>query len=139
MNRQPWPNGFDVAQIRISRPTDRLDAVIGFYETDLGLLRIGDFVDHAGWDGVMLGLPGTDVHLEFTSHVDGTPCPAPTSENVVVLYFPDESAMSTAAERMTAAGHDPVELDNPYWAANGGVAFEDPDGWRVLLMPTALV
>ena len=22
-----------------------------------------------------------------------------------------------------------------YWAENGGIAFEDPDGWRVVFMP----
>ncbi|MFI5499759.1 hypothetical protein ACIA5E_11915 [Nocardia asteroides] len=25
--------------------------------------------------------------------------------------------------------------ENPYWAANGGIAFPDPDGWIVMLVP----
>lgn len=33
------------------------------------------------------------------------------------------------------AGHEPVELDNPWWRENGALAFSDPDGWRVVLMP----
>jgi hypothetical protein len=39
------------------------------------------FSNHAGYDGVMIGLPGIDHHLEFTSHVDGSPGPAPSREN----------------------------------------------------------
>ena len=36
---------------------------------------------------------------------------------------------------MAALGHLPVEAENPYWTENGAVTVEDPDGWRVVLMP----
>ena len=32
-------------------------------------------------------LPGSDYHLEFTSHADGSPCPAPSVDNLLVLYL----------------------------------------------------
>ena len=33
-------------------------------------------------------------------------------------------------------GHSPVEAQNPYWTENGAVTVEDPDHWRVVLMPS---
>jgi len=66
-------NAADVAAVRFARPTDRLDDLLRFYQQGLGLQRVDSFEDHAGYSGVMLGLPGEDVHLELTTHVDGSP------------------------------------------------------------------
>jgi hypothetical protein len=35
-------------------------------------------------------------------------------------------------------GHLPVEAENPYWTENDAVSVEDPDHWRVVLMPQSL-
>lgn len=110
--------------------------MVKFYAQDLGLPELGRFDGHAGWDGVMLGLPGPDYHLEFTSHVDGSPCPAPTPENLLVFYLAGDARLYEAVERMADAGHSPVTLENPYWAQYGGIAFEDSDGWRIVFMPS---
>ncbi|WP_223884761.1 VOC family protein [Nocardia colli] len=126
-----WP----VAQVRIARPTDRLDEVVRFYVEGLGLRELFRFTNHDGYDGVMVGLPGTGYHLEFTTHVDGSPGAAPSAENLLVLYFSAAAQMSAAARRLTEFGAEPVEAENPYWTANGGLTFPDPDGWRVVLMP----
>ena len=130
-----WPTSLPVVQVRIARPTDQLEEVVAFYRDLLGLPELYRFTGHAGYDGVMLGLPGADFHLEFTSHENGSPCPAPSAENLLVLYFPGESAMYSVAQRLGAAGHQPVPAENPYWTENGGITFEDPDRWRVVLMP----
>lgn len=135
MTTQQWPATLAVAQVRVARPTDRLAAVEQFYAQVLGLPILYRFENHAGYDGIMLGLPGTDYHLEFTSHVDGSPCPAPTAENLLVLYFHGEPAMYDTVERLAAAGHEPVSAENPYWATVGALTFEDPDGWRLVLVP----
>jgi GNAT superfamily N-acetyltransferase len=129
-----WPTGLPVTQVRVARPTDKLDDVVRFYTTDLGLPELDRFSGHAGYDGVMLGLPGTDHHLEFTAHADGTPGRAPTQENLLVLYVEDPAALAGAVARLRAR-HRPVPLDNPYWAAVGAVAFADPDGRHVVLAP----
>jgi hypothetical protein len=63
-------------QVRIARPTDRLDEVVGFYRDGLGLPELARFDGHAGYSGVILGLPGADHHLEFTRHERGSPGPA---------------------------------------------------------------
>lgn len=124
-----------LAQLRIARPTDRLPEVEEFYAGHLGLPVLYRFENHAGYDGVMLGLPGAEQHLEFTTHVDGSPCPAPTSDNLLVLYFHSDAEMFDVVERLGAHGHEPVEPENPYWTGVGAFTFEDPDGWRVVLVP----
>ncbi|GAS99218.1 glyoxalase/bleomycin resistance protein/dioxygenase superfamily protein [Mycolicibacterium canariasense] len=125
----------ELAQIRVARPTDRLAEVERFYAEHLGLPVIYRFEDHDGYTGVMLGLPGTEYHLEFTTHIDGSPCPAPTLDNLLVLYFHGEAPMYDVVERLAAAGHEPVEPENPYWTKVGALTFEDPDRWRVVLVP----
>jgi catechol 2,3-dioxygenase-like lactoylglutathione lyase family enzyme len=121
-----------VAQVRFARPTQQLDAVIAFYHDGLGLNKLGEFRDHDGYDGVMLGLPGKTYHLEFTRHAAGRPCRAPSADNLLVLYVPDEAQVRAMRERLEGSGHAPVEPENPYWKQNG-VTYEDPDGWRVVL------
>src|SRR4029450_3952053 len=54
-------------QVRVARQTGRLDGLAPFYWDGLGLPQIDHFVGHAGYDGVMLGLPATGAHLEFTA------------------------------------------------------------------------
>jgi catechol 2,3-dioxygenase-like lactoylglutathione lyase family enzyme len=131
----PQPTDLPVRQIRVARPTDRLDEVVSFYHNGLGLPELYRFDDHDGYSGVMLGLPGSDYHLEFTHHVDGSPCPAPTQDNLLVLYFDGRDHVDRIAGRLATLGAQPVEAENPYWPRNGGVTIEDPDGWRVVLMP----
>ena len=127
MNAADW----SVAAVRFARPTDRLDDVLRFYEEGLGLRRIDSFDDHAGYSGVMLGLPDEEVHLELTTHAEGSPGPAPTRDNLLVLYMTDRAAIAQIESRMQALGHEPVEPENPYWSED--LTFADPDGWRVVL------
>lgn len=131
-----WPPTLPAVQVRVARPTDRLAEVVRFYHQGLGLPVVAEFTGHDGYDGVMLGLPGRDYHLEFTSHAGGSPCPAPSRDNLLVFYVTDEVAVSATSQRLRAMGHPPVEPENPYWRTKG-LTFEDPDGWRIVLMRTA--
>lgn len=137
MTSQPWPATLPVRSVRVARPTDKLDDVVRFYTEGLGLPELGRFAGHAGYTGVLLGLPGVEYHLEFTQHDQGSPGPAPTRDNLLVLYFDDRAQVEQAGARLSAAGHRPVEAENPYWTENGAVTVEDPDGWRVVLMPSS--
>ena len=127
-----WPPGLPVLRVRIARPTDRLDEVVGFYRDGLGLQELGRFEAHSGYDGVMLGLPGSDYHLEFTSHEDGSPCPAPSVDNLLVLYLESEQAAEIVSGRLADMGYSDVEPENPYWDGRS-ITIPDPDGWRVVL------
>jgi catechol 2,3-dioxygenase-like lactoylglutathione lyase family enzyme len=128
-----WPADMPVTQIRIARPTDKLDEVVEFYCDGFGLKILGSFHDHEGYSGYILGLPGRELHLEFTHQSEGSPCPAPSRDNLLVLYVPDRAAIARVVNQLSEGGHQPVPPENPYWAERG-VTFEDPDGWRVVLM-----
>ena len=117
-------------QLRVARHTERLDEVVRFYRDGLGLAEIGGFQDHDGYDGVFLQVPGTGSHLELTtggSH--GAPTPHP--ESLLVLYLGNQEAVDSVSTRL---GIDPIAPANPYWAEHG-LTFEDPDGFRVVLVP----
>jgi catechol 2,3-dioxygenase-like lactoylglutathione lyase family enzyme len=117
-------------ELRVARHTERLQEVVRFYRDGLGLTEIGGFRDHDGYDGVFLALPGSGAHLEFTAG-GGHGAPSPHPESLLVLYLGDDAAVETVAARL---GVRPVAPANPYWAQHG-VTFEDPDGFRVVLVP----
>ena len=119
-------------QVRIARHTERLADVVAFYRDGLGLSVIDGFEDHDGYDGVFLDLPGTGAHLELTSG-GGQHVPVPHPESLLVLYLGDRASVDAAVAR---AGVEPVAAENPYWGRNG-VTLEDPDGFRVVLVPAS--
>ena len=117
-------------ELRVARHTARLDELTSFYRDGLGLIEVGGFHDHAGYDGVFLAVPGTRAHLEFTSG-GAHSGPEPHAETLLVLYLVDSAAV---ADALGWIGATPVEPANPYWADHG-VTLEDPDGFRVVLVP----
>jgi catechol 2,3-dioxygenase-like lactoylglutathione lyase family enzyme len=118
--------------LRVARPTDRLDQVVRFYTEGLGLHILYRFENHDGFDGVMVGMPGEAYHFEFTHHQGHSVGRAPTQDNLIVFYLPEQLEWQQTIERMNAARYKPVKSYNPYWD-NKGVTFEDPDGYRVVL------
>ncbi len=129
------PNNIHPIQVRIARPTDKLDKVKEFYKNGLGLEIITSFTKHNGYTGVIFGIPGHDFHLEFISHDKGIPCPAPTKENLIVFYIPDKIEIDSLVRNLKGMGYEPVPPENPYWKEKG-FTYEDPDGWRIVLMNT---
>jgi len=116
--------------LRVARHTERLDEVVAFYRDGIGLPEIGGFSGHDGYDGVFLAIPGAEAHLEITrGGTHGAPAPHP--ESLLVLYVGDAQARDAIANRLHCA---PVAPANPYWAEHGST-FEDPDGFRVVLVP----
>ena len=116
-------------QVRIARQTDNLDAVVAFYRDGLGLTEIGRFTGHDGYDGVLLDLPGTGAHLEFTATTHAT-APPPHPESLIVLYLGSRSEVDRLVARSTATV---VPSLNPYWDRIA-VTVVDPDGFRVVLV-----
>ncbi len=116
-------------QVRFARHTARLEKVVRFYRDGLGLPELGSFRGHDGYDGVFLGLPGTDAHLEFTSGGDHD-APAPHPESLLVLYLGDTHAVEAIVSRVDS---EPVEPANPYWRRHA-VTLADPDGFGVVLV-----
>ncbi|WP_035559299.1 VOC family protein [Hymenobacter sp. IS2118] len=122
--------------LRVARPTDDLPALIRFYCQGLGLQRLSSFADHNGFDGVMLGHPGSAYHLEFTHEPGLQVGRAPTADHLLVFYLPDALEWQAAVQRMADNGCLPVPSYNPYWDEHGRT-YEDPDGYRVVLQHSA--
>jgi catechol 2,3-dioxygenase-like lactoylglutathione lyase family enzyme len=120
------------AHLRVARATDHLDAILAFYRDGLGFHLVGEFRDHQGFDGIMLGHPGSSYHLEFTRERGVTAGRAPNHESLLVFYLPDVEAWRTATARLEALGHASVTPHNPYWNQDART-YEDADGYRVVL------
>ena len=118
--------------LRVARPTNNFDEVKPFYIAGLGLEELGSFEDHDGFDGLMVGMSGALYHLEFTRQRGHDVGRAPTQDNLLVFYIPDEREWRAAIDRMVTAGYLPLPSFNPYWDRDGRT-FEDPDGYRVVL------
>ena len=102
------------------------------YSRGLGLMVVGSFEDHEGFDGVMLGTPDSGYHFEFT-HCRTHPIePTPTPEDLMVLYVPREAEWQAMCNSVLAAGFKQVASFNPYWEVRGKT-FEDADGYRIVL------
>ena len=125
-------------QIRIARPVGDLAASVAMYTRGLGLRELDGFRDHAGFDGVMLEIPGQTFHFEFTYCRNHPVQPAPTPEDLLVVYVPDAAAWRSRCDAMRQAGFKEIASFNPYWQKHGRT-FQDPDGYRVVIEQSAWV
>ncbi|KAF2739442.1 Glyoxalase/Bleomycin resistance protein/Dihydroxybiphenyl dioxygenase, partial [Polyplosphaeria fusca] len=137
------PNPLFKAHLRIARPTPSIPSVLPFYIQGLGFTLLSSFNNHNGFDGAILGHPSLPYHLEFTTqHGHEHEGRAPTKDNLLVFYLPDQEEWTLAVERMQSLGFESVRAENPWWegdgkeAADGGTegrTYEDADGWKVVL------
>lgn len=82
----------------------------------------------------MLGHSSLPYHLEFTQEEGHDPGRAPTKDNLLVFYLPNEGDWKQAVKRMEGVGFESVKSYNPWWDVDGkGKTFEDSDGYRVVL------
>lgn len=119
--------------MRVARPTNDLGAITLFYRDILGFEVIASFLNHEGFDGVMLGHTGLGHHLEFTRAHGHEACRSPSPEHLLVFYMQDANKRKSLLARFDGAGLAPVPSFNPYWDGCG-TTFEDPDGYRIVLM-----
>ena len=118
--------------LRIARPTDQLAEIVQMYVDGFGFEILGQFQDHDGFDGVIIGHRNHPYHVEFTSHQGATVGRAPTKDNLLVFYVPSDTSFEGCCCTLKAAGFLEVDPYNPYWGT-AGKTFEDLDGYRVVL------
>jgi catechol 2,3-dioxygenase-like lactoylglutathione lyase family enzyme len=106
-----------------------MEAMLAFYRDGLGLAEIGRFQDHEGYDGLILDVPNTGAHIEFTWTDHLLPAPA-HPEHLLVLYLGNWEEVRHRLDRLDATS---VPAANPYWD-RVGVTILDPDGFRVVLV-----
>ncbi|MDP9235158.1 MAG: VOC family protein [Actinomycetota bacterium] len=103
-----------------------------FYQELIGLPVLGSFEGSFGEDGTIFGLPDASVHLEIVR--SNEPAAPANRIDMLVFYLPDLAARDRLVAKMEAAGVR-SSSQHPYWQANGGVTFRDPDGREVVFVP----
>ena len=120
--------------IRIARPSLDLAAAERFYARGLGLsvlFRAAGQAELGTHDLLMVGPAGGQWHLELTVGTRDVVTPAPTPEDLLVIYF-GSPVPDAAVSRAVSHGGTVVSAHNPYWD-QGGVTIADPDGYRIVL------
>ncbi len=122
--------------MRVARPTGHLATIKQMYLAGLGLSLLGEFADHDGFDGVILGSANAPYHIEFTAKAGHRVGTAPSEDNLLVFYLENNADWKHRCGRMLAAGFLEMKSFNPYWAVHGKT-FEDVDGYRVVIQHAA--
>ena len=118
--------------MRVAHPTNDIASITEMYCKGLHFKVLGKFEDHDGFDGIMLGHPEAQYHLEFT-HQRGYKAEInPGPEELLVFYIKNFQEWSEMCETAEAAGFISVRSHNPYWDENGKT-FVDVDGYRIVL------
>lgn len=119
-------------KLRIARPTDNLDEITKMYISGLGFTLLGQFENHNGFNGSIIGHEHHPFHFEFTHHIGTKVGKASTQDNLLVFYIPDNIEWLNACTAAKQAGFKSVLSYNPYWDILGST-FEDVDGYRIVL------
>jgi hypothetical protein len=126
-----WPEHLPVGALRVGRSSAHYDQAVQFYRDLVGLPVLESFAGSYGEDGTIFGLPDSSVQLEI---VRSTGLAVGVDRvDMLVLYLPDAAAQERLIARMAAAGMEPTS-QHPYWQANGGVTYQDPDGREVVFV-----
>jgi catechol 2,3-dioxygenase-like lactoylglutathione lyase family enzyme len=121
--------------LRIARHTNNLEKIEDFYVNILGFERLGGFQNHNNYDGVFIGKPKLDWHLEFTKsnekanhHFD--------KDDILVLYPETVLEYNNLINNILENNISIITSKNPYWnnpEVSGGKMFLDPDGFRIVI------
>lgn len=120
-------------RVRIARPSRDLAAAERFYAGGLGLDVLWRTTERVPGehDLLMVGPPGGGWHFELTHDPEHPLEPAPTVDDLFVVYL-GAPVDDELVARLEAAGGTRVTSNNPYWDAHG-VTISDPDGYRLVL------
>jgi hypothetical protein len=126
-----WPEHLPVGALRVGRSSAHYDQTVRFYRNLVGLPVLESFAGSYGEDGTIFGLPDSSVQLEIVRST--APAVRVDRVDMLVLYLADAAAQERLIARMAAAGLEPTS-QHPYWQANGGVTYQDPDGREVVFV-----
>ncbi|WP_395044361.1 VOC family protein [Flavobacterium sp.] len=120
---------------RYARHTNNLENLKSFYTNVLGLELLGGFENHNGYDGVFIGKPDENWHLEFTQSnkiVNHT-----FDEDDVLVFYPNSKLeYELLLEKIHKYSIEFIKAKNPFWndpEVSGGKMFLDPDGYRIVI------
>lgn len=116
---------------RFARHTNNLEQLKSFYIDILGFELLGGFENHSGYDGVFIGNPEENWHLEFTKS-DEVVTFNFSEEDILVFYPNTKLEFELIHDKLLANKLEFIEARNPYWNENGKMIL-DPDGYRVVI------
>ena len=116
---------------RFARHTNNLEQLKSFYIDVLGLELLGGFENHEGYDGVFIGKPNENWHLEFTKS-DEIVTFNFGEEDILVFYPNTKLEFELIQDRIESNSIKFIDSKNPYWNENGKMIL-DPDGYRVVI------
>lgn len=117
--------------LRIARHTDQLEQLTKFYCELLQLELLGSFKDHDNYDGVFIGMSGSNWHIEFTQS-NKSPEHSFDEDDILVFYPLNNKDYQKILNKITQLDI-PIETSaNPYWNRHG-VQISDPDGYKIII------
>ncbi|MGB7786180.1 MAG: VOC family protein [Salinimicrobium sp.] len=120
-------------QLRIARHTNDLQIISRFYVELLGLKILGEFENHDGYNGILLGPENASWHLEFTCSKEA-PDHHPDEDDLLVFYPQSKEEFEALQQRLLKNGILKQPSKNPYWNRNG-ICISDPDGFPIVISP----
>lgn len=116
---------------RIARHTDNLEIIKAFYIDILGLVCLGNFENHDGYDGVFIGNMDSDWHLEFTKSKEKVKHVFDV-DDLLVFYPKTEYEYNLLIDKLSKNNISTITAKNNYWNNNGKM-YLDPDGFRIVI------
>lgn len=114
-----------------ARHTNNLEQLKSFYIDILGLELLGGFKNHNGYDGVFIGKPNENWHLEFTKSEDIVTFNF-GEEDILVFYPNTKLEFELIYNKLITNKMEFIKAKNNYWNDNGKMIL-DPDGYRVVI------
>lgn len=118
-------------KLRIARHTNDLEKMKSFYIDILGFELLGSFVNHDNYDGIFIGKPNLDWHLEFTKSND-LANHVFDEDDILVFYPKTILNYNYLIKNLLSGNCSTITSKNPYWNENGKM-FLDPDGYRIVI------
>jgi hypothetical protein len=118
-------------KFRIARHTNNLNQLKSFYIDVLGFEVLGSFENHDNYNGIFIGKPQFDWHLEFTQSNEIVEFNF--NEDDALVFYPEKiSEYNQLLENIQKQNISIIKAKNPYWNENEKMIL-DPDGYRIII------
>ncbi len=122
-------------KLRFARHSNNLEKIKFFYVNILGFELLGSFENHDNYDGIFIGKPNLEWHLEFTKSNEIVSFNF-GEEDYLVFYPENEIEYQLIIDRISQNQIEFIESKNPYWndsKVSGGKLILDPDGFGIII------
>ncbi len=118
-------------KLRIARHTNNFEKIKSFYINVLGFELLGSFENHNNYDGIFIGKPNLDWHLEFTKSNDIVAFNF-GEEDYLVFYPENNIEYEQILENISNSNIDLIKSKNPFWNEKSKIIL-DPDGFGIII------